>query len=119
ERTAKVNALTALLRSVGLGVDARSAPTPTQIRSISQWRKRNEELSIGIARTEAKRLAQRIVLLDTELKENQAQLINILHATPAGTLLDEVGIGPVNAAIVYTAWSHLGRVRSEAAFAAL
>jgi hypothetical protein len=34
-------------------------------------------------------------------------------------LIDEKGIGPVIAAVVYTAWSHLGRVRSEAALAAL
>src|SRR5699024_11396752 len=64
ERIAKVNALTALLRSVELGVDARSSLLPPQIRSISQWRRRNEELSIAIARTEAKRLAQRIMVLD-------------------------------------------------------
>lgn len=33
--------------------------------------------------------------------------------------MEETGIGPVNAAVVYTVWSHLGRVLSEAAFAAL
>lgn len=49
ERTAKVNALTALLRSVDLGVDARSSLQPPQIRSISRWHKRDEELSIAIA----------------------------------------------------------------------
>lgn len=119
ERTAKVNALTALLRSVDLGVDARSALSPPQLRRISQWRKRDEDLSIAIARTEAKRLAQLITVLDAELKENQTHLTELLQATPAGVLLDEVGIGPVNAAILYTAWSHRGRVRSEAAFATL
>lgn len=34
-------------------------------------------------------------------------------------LLNVNGIGPVLAAIILTAWSHTGRVRSEAAFAAL
>lgn len=58
-------------------------------------------------------------MLDAELQENQTHLTGLLNATPAGALLDEVGIGPVNAAIIYTAWSHPGRVRSEAAFAAL
>lgn len=43
----------------------------------------------------------------------------MLEASPAAPLLEETGIGPVTAAVVYTAWSHLGRVRSEAAFAAL
>ena len=34
-------------------------------------------------------------------------------------LLDQPGIGPVTAAIAYAAWSHPGRIRSEAAFASL
>ncbi|GAA2029423.1 hypothetical protein GCM10009720_06670 [Yaniella flava] len=33
--------------------------------------------------------------------------------------MEEIGIGLVNAAVVNTAWFHLGRVRSEAAVAAL
>ena len=119
ERTAKVNALTALLRSVDLGVDARTPLSAPHVEVISHWRRRDEELSLAIARNEAKRLAQRVTVLDIELKENRTHLTEILQATPAGALLEEVGVGPVNAAIVYTAWSHLGRVRSEAAFAAL
>ncbi len=34
-------------------------------------------------------------------------------------LLDKPGIGPVTAAVTLAAWSHPGRVRSEAAFASL
>ena len=34
-------------------------------------------------------------------------------------LLDKVGVGPVTAAVVITAWSHEGRLRDEAAFASL
>ena len=34
-------------------------------------------------------------------------------------LLAEPGIGPISAAVFYLAWSHHGRVRSEAAFAKL
>ena len=34
-------------------------------------------------------------------------------------LLEKTGIGPMTAAIAPTAWSHPGRVRSEAAFACL
>lgn len=119
ERTAKVNALTALLRSVDLGFDARSALSGAQIATISRWRGRAEEISIATARTEAIRLAKRVAAVDRELKDNQTQLVAMLEATPAAALLEETGIGPVNAAVVYTAWSHLGRVRSEAAFAAL
>ena len=119
ERTAKVNALTALLRSVDLGFDAQRPLSPAHIEIISHWRRREEEVSIAVACREAKRLAQRITVLDGELRESQTHLTEMLHITPAAALPDEVGIGPVNAAIVYTTWSHLGRVPSEAAFAAL
>src|SRR5699024_9335581 len=99
----KVNALTALLRSVDLGVDARTPLSAPHVEVISHWRRRDEELSLAIARNEAKRLAQRVTVLDIELKENRTHLTEILQATPAGALLEEVGVGPVNAAIVYTA----------------
>jgi transposase len=33
--------------------------------------------------------------------------------------LEKTGIGPVTAATIFTAWSHPGRVRNEAAFASL
>jgi transposase len=37
----------------------------------------------------------------------------------APTLLDKTGVGPVSAAQAIVSWSHRGRVRSDAAFAAL
>ena len=43
----------------------------------------------------------------------------LVHAGPAAGLPEETGIGPVSAATVLVAWSHPGRVRDEAAFAAL
>src|SRR5271166_2454024 len=46
-------------------------------------------------------------------------MIDLIHASKAAVLLDKTGIGPVTVAVVYTAWSHAGRVRSQAAFAAL
>ena len=58
-------------------------------------------------------------MLDAELKDNNTRTTELLEASPAAPLLEETGIGPVTAAVVYTAWSHLGRVRSEAAFATL
>lgn len=45
ERTAKVNALTALLRTVDLGVDARRPLTDTKITEISHWRVRDEPIA--------------------------------------------------------------------------
>jgi transposase len=43
----------------------------------------------------------------------------LLNSSPARKLLDQPGIGPVTAAVTLAAWSHPGRVRSEAAFASL
>jgi transposase len=42
-----------------------------------------------------------------------------VEVSEAAPLLQETGFGPVTAAICLTAWSHHGRVRSEAAFASL
>lgn len=119
ERTSCVNALTALLRAVDLGTDARKPLTNAQIREVAAWRTRAEELALSIARAEAVRLAKRIGVLDDELADNQAQLKALIKQSKAAPLLDKTGIGPVTAAVVYAAWSHPGRVRTEAAFAAL
>src|SRR5699024_3401167 len=48
-----------------------------------------------------------------------AQLTMLIEQSKAAPLLEYAGIGPVTVAVAYTAWSHKGRVRSEAAFAAL
>lgn len=46
-------------------------------------------------------------------------MIELVHQSPARGLLDQPGIGPVTAAVALAAWSHHGRLRSEAAFASL
>lgn len=119
ERTANVNSLTALLRATSLGLDARKPLKTTQIRKISRWQARNEDLATATAREEATRLAGRITALDETLKANQKRMTELIQASPAAPLLHETGIGPTTAATVITAWSHPGRVRSEAAFSAL
>lgn len=119
ERTAAVNALIALVRVVYLGVDARGTLTASQISQIAQWRSRNEELSLGVARAQAVRLAKRVRAADKELCEVTRHMTALLNASPAAGLLDQPGIGPVTAAIAYAAWSHPGRIRPEAAFASL
>jgi transposase len=119
ERTAKINALTALVRTVDLGIDARRPLSGTQVAEISRWREREEDVAAGTARAEAVRLAKRVTALDSELKANHDRVRELVEASPAAPLLEETGVGPVTAAVAYTAWSHLGRVRSEAAFAAL
>jgi len=119
ERTATVNALTALVRAIDLGIDARRPLRSKQILEISRWRPRQEPLAQATARAEAVRLANRIVALDDELTANQKTIATLVHATPAAGLLERTGVGPVTAAVCLTAWSHHGRVRSEAAFACL
>lgn len=116
ERTRTINALTALVRTHDLGIDARRKLTTTQIRTINCWRTRTEPLALAVARTEAIRLARRIQALETDLKDNEHQLRTLI-ATHAPTLLDLPGVGPVNAAVILTVWSHPGRIHHEAAFA--
>ena len=53
-----------------------------------------------------------------EAAELQAELERLVAAvTP--WLLELPGIGPISAAQILISWSHAGRLRSEAAFAAL
>lgn len=119
ERTKAVNTLTALLRVSDLGIDARKPLSTVQITTVSAWRTRKEEIAQSVARAEAVRLARRIVELTEDLKTNNTQLTELVKVSPAAPLLEETGIGPVAAAVCLTAWSHHGRVRSQAAFAAL
>jgi transposase len=119
DRTRAVNALTALLRVNDLGLDARKSLTGTQIAEVSRWRAREEPLVLSVARSEAVRLAKRISELDADIKTNSAQITELVEISEAAPLLQETGFGPVTAAICLTAWSHQGRVRSEAAFASL
>lgn len=118
ERTRAINALTALLRTVDLGVDVRKALLRSQFKVIAGWRERQEDSVVRACRKEAIRLAKRIVALDGELVDNRRAL-DAAVADTAPELCELPGVGSVVAASVLTAWSHPGRVRSEAAFAAL
>ena len=116
ERLRAINALTALVRAHDLGIDARRALTSTQICQIAGWRRRNEPVGLATARAEAVRLAARVAQLDVELKNNRGQLTSIVTER-APELLEMPGVGAITAAVVLCAWSHPGRVRSEAAMA--
>lgn len=78
DRTACVNALTALVCVVELGIDARKRLTGQQIREIAAWRARSREiagdLATARARAEAVRLAKRVEALDSELAANHANM---------------------------------------------
>lgn len=119
DRTRSANALTALVRNHHLGMDARKALSGAQIREVSKWRNRNEEVSLAVARAEAVRLAKHIHELDRQLAENTIQLEEFVEVSEAAPLLEQKGFGAVSAAKCLVAWSHHGRVRTEAEFAAL
>lgn len=119
ERTSLINAVTALVRTVELGIDARRPLTAIQITQIAKWRDRGEPIARAIARAEAVRLARRVVTLNDELARNTSMMTELIEQSPARGLLDKPGVGPVTAAVAMVAWSHGGRLRDEAAFASL
>jgi transposase len=116
DRLRCLNALTALLRSHNLGIDARRALTAAQIRAIAIWRRREEPVGVATARAETVRLAKRILALDVELTDNRTEVTKLV-SVQAPELLALSGVGAITAAVILTAWSHPGRIRSEAAFA--
>jgi transposase len=119
ERTATINALTALLRTHDLGIDVRKPLTAGQIAEIRSWRPRpTDEPWQATIRTEATTLAHAIGTKDQELKNNMDGLRKHVTAL-APWLLDETGIGPFAAAQLLASWSTPDRIRSEAAFARL
>jgi len=63
-------------------------------------------------------LARRVQAATTEADELEHELLAHVRAL-APALLDEPGVGPIVAAQLIVAWSHHGRLRSEAAFARL
>lgn len=119
QRTADRHALTALARTMDLGIDARKAITDQQLRTIAAWRERpTDGISTKVARSEAKRLATAVLQHTSALETNRADLAQLVDQIAPG-LQNLRGLGPVTGAIILTAYSHLGRIHSEAAFAAL
>lgn len=114
-----INALTGLVRSNQLGIDARATLKRAQITQIASWRRRNEELSQSVARAEAIRLAKQALDLEAQLADNHKQLAELIQLSEAAPLLEEPGIGVITAAKCLTVWSHHGRICTEAEFASL
>jgi transposase len=70
------------------------------------------------ARLVLRSLARRIEAASEEAAELEGEILMLVRAL-APQLLAEAGVGPIVAAQLLVAWSHPGRVRSEAAFARL
>lgn len=118
QRTANRNALNALARTTDLELDARKPLTDAQIKTIAAWRIATSNTATHILRAEAKRLAIAIITATDELAKNHRALASLTEALAPG-LQELPGVGPVTGAILVAAYSHHGRIRSEAAFAAL
>jgi transposase len=120
-RTRQVNRLRALLLS---GDDAdrtlsRGTLTDARLRAIAHRRARSPQTTEqSVRRAEARRLAVAIRAATAELAGNKHQLSTLVSAL-APALVDKFGVGPVSAAQAIASWSHRGRCRSDAAFAAL
>jgi len=119
--TAQTNRLKALL----LGGDdtdrrlARGKLTDTNLATLARRRAPREATREQAVRyAEIRRLALALRDGRRELKDNRAQLQRIVDDLAPG-LTDRRGIGPVCAAQVIVSFSHPGRCRNDAAFAAL
>ena len=111
--------LTSLLRTMDLGVDARHALTDEQILLVSRWRAhRDDDLSISGRPRRGQAAGRCHPSIPSPAASNHKQLQDVVGTMAAG-LLDLPGVGPVSAAQMLVSYSHHGRVRSEAAFAAL
>ncbi len=97
-------------------------------RSLTTQLARIEQLQIPTAAPVEHRLsvftlqsiAARVRFLSAQLTELDPQLLDLIKQHLAGpALLTEAGVGPVVAAQLLISWSHHGRIRNEAAFAAL
>jgi transposase len=120
-RTGDINQLRALLLA-GTDTDrtlARGHLSDDTLNRIARRRGTTAEtIEQAVRRAEARRLALAIRTATTELKANKQQLEEIVEMLAPG-LTRRVGIGPISAAQAIVSWSHRGRCRNDAAFAAL
>jgi transposase len=119
--TAQTNRLRALL----LGGDdtdrqtARAALTDTTLAGLARRRQPHDATrQQAVRHGEIRRLALALREAGRALKTNRAQLQAIVNDVAPG-LTDRRGIGPVSAAQAIVSFSHPGRCRNDAAFAAL
>lgn len=76
---------------------------------------RADELAVRLV---LRSLARRVQAATVEAAELEHEILTHVRAL-APALLDEPGVGPIVAAQLIVAWSHPGRLRSEACFARL
>jgi transposase len=103
----------------GLRQELRRLPVGRLLTRCSRLRRSNSANADELAtRLVLRSLARRIEAATLEAAELERELLGHIRAL-APALLDEPGVGPIVAARLIVAWSHPGRLRSEAAFARL
>lgn len=120
-KTRMINRLRALLLTGDNDdrIQARAPLNTAALTTITRRRPRRDETrEQAVRRAEARRLAIGIRNADRDLKDNKTQLATLV-AQLAPNLLTKIGVGPVSAAQAIVSWSHPGRCRNDAAFAAL
>jgi transposase len=120
-RVAAIGQLKALIVGAPeeLRAELRGRSTSSQIACCASLRERpTRSLEHRVTIRALRVTAQRIQFLQAEADQLQAEL-TVLVGAVAPWLLEVPGVGPLSAAQVLISWSHAGRFRSEAAFAAL
>jgi transposase len=120
-RTAAINQLKALLVGApeALRGELRALGTARQVTACARFAVQPQQpVEHRVTVRALRSTARRVQALTAEAAELEAELARLV-AQVAPTLLALRGVGPVSAAQVLCAWSHPGRLRSEAAFAML
>ncbi len=122
-RTRTINALYALLLT-GTQAERQLGQHPLDAGHLVLLAQRDpleretEDLQTWIRRDEISSLAAEVIRLGIELRTNNTQIQQLVDQI-APTLTDLYGVGPISAAQAIMSYSHHGRCRNEAAFAAL
>ena len=119
--TAQVGRLRALLLA-GDDTDRRAARTALTQTALAALAQRDLPAQASreqaVRHAEIRRLAEALGQARQQLKDNRAQLLAIVEDIAPG-LTSRFGVGPISAAQAIVSFSHAGRCRSEAAYAAL
>ena len=120
-KVSAINQLKALIVGAPeeLRAELRGLATKRQIARCARLRDRPaRSLEHRMTVQALRSTARRIWMLAVEAAGLRAELERLVAAV-APWLLELPGVGPISAAQVLVSWSHAGRLRSEAAFAAL
>jgi transposase len=120
-RTAQVNRLRALLLA-GDDTDRQAARKALTQKALTALAGRelgtDARRDHAVRHSEIRRLALALSQARQQLKDNRTQLLAIVDDIAPG-LTSRFGVGPVSAAQAIVSFSHPGRCRNDAAFAAL